>query len=128
MQIGLMIGPERGRSRHKVAQLVADAEAAERDGFASIWVPQIPGDFDAFTAITLMGQATERIELGTAVLPIQTRHPVAMAQAMEAAEPRLPEMRRLGLENASHYSAAQMASNYRAAYERAIGERETHAS
>jgi len=80
MRIGLMLGPERGRYRQKVAQLAADAEAAERDGFTSIWVPQIPGDFDAFTAITLMGQATERVELGTAVLPIQTRHPIAMAQ------------------------------------------------
>ncbi|HTY16707.1 MAG TPA: TIGR03564 family F420-dependent LLM class oxidoreductase [Myxococcota bacterium] len=80
MRIGLMIGPERRRYRHKVAQLTADAEAAERDGFTSVWVPQIPGDFDAFTAITLMGRATERIELGTAVLPIQTRHPIAMAQ------------------------------------------------
>ena len=47
MRIGLMIGPERGRYRHKVAQLVADAEAAEEAGFTSIWVPQIPGDFDA---------------------------------------------------------------------------------
>jgi F420-dependent oxidoreductase-like protein len=75
-----MIGPERGRYRHKVAQLAADAAAAERDGFTSVWVPQIPGDFDALTAITLMGSATERIELGTAVLPIQTRHPIAMAQ------------------------------------------------
>jgi F420-dependent oxidoreductase-like protein len=81
MRIGLMIGPERGRYRHKVAQLVADAEAAEAAGFTSIWVPQVPGDFDALTAITLMGQATGRIELGTAVLPIQTRHPIAMAQA-----------------------------------------------
>jgi len=80
MRIGLMLGPERGRYRHKVAQLVADAEAAEQAGFTSIWVPQIPGDFDALTAITLMGHATERIELGTAVLPIQTRHPIAMAQ------------------------------------------------
>lgn len=80
MRIGLMLGPERGRYRHKAAQLAADAEAAERAGFTSIWVPQIPGDFDAFTAITLMGNATERVELGTAVLPIQTRHPIAMAQ------------------------------------------------
>jgi F420-dependent oxidoreductase-like protein len=80
MRISLMIGPERGRSRHKVAQLIGDARAAEQYGFTSIWVPQIPGDFDAFTAITLMGQATERIELGSAVLPIQTRHPIAMAQ------------------------------------------------
>ncbi len=80
MRIGLMLGPERGRYRDKVAQLMADAAAAERARFTSIWVPQIPGDFDALTAITLMGQATERIELGTAVLPIQTRHPIAMAQ------------------------------------------------
>ncbi len=80
MRIGLMMGPERGRSREKPAQLAADALAAERDGFTSIWLPQIPGDFDAFVAITLVAQATERIELGTAVIPIQTRHPIAMAQ------------------------------------------------
>ena len=80
MRIGLMLGPERGQYRHKVAQLIGDAEAAEQAGFTSIWVPQIPGDFDALTAVALMGQATERIELGTGVLPIQTRHPIAMAQ------------------------------------------------
>ena len=80
MRIGVMIGADRGRYRHKAAQLVADARAAEEAGFTSIWVSQVPGDFDAFTAITLMGQATERIELGTAILPIQTRHPIAMAQ------------------------------------------------
>jgi F420-dependent oxidoreductase-like protein len=75
-----MMGPERGRYRQKVAQLAADAAAAERDGFTSIWLPQIPGDFDAFVAVALAAQATERIELGTAVVPIQTRHPIAMAQ------------------------------------------------
>lgn len=80
MRIGLMMGPERGRYRQKVTQLAEDAAAAERDGFSSIWLPQIPGDFDAFVAITLAAQATERIELGTAVVPIQTRHPIAMAQ------------------------------------------------
>lgn len=79
MRIGVMLGPERGY-REKVAHLMADAAAAEAAGFTSIWVPQIPGDFDAFVAMTLMGQATERIELGTAVMPIQTRHPIAMAQ------------------------------------------------
>ncbi len=80
MRIGLMLGPERGQYRHKVARLIADAEAAEQAGFTSLWVPQIPGDFDAFTMITLLGRATQRVELGTAVLPIQTRHPIAMAQ------------------------------------------------
>ena len=58
MRIGLMIGPEKGRYRDKVAKLVADAEAAEAAGFTSIWVPQIPDDFDALTAVALMGQVT----------------------------------------------------------------------
>ena len=75
-----MIGAEKGRYREKVTRLIADAEAAEHAGFASIWVPQVPNDFDALTAIALMGRATSRVELGTAVMPIQTRHPVAMAQ------------------------------------------------
>jgi F420-dependent oxidoreductase-like protein len=80
MEIGLMIGPDKGRYAEKAARLVADAEAAERAGFTSIWVPQLPSDFDALTAVALMGRATERVELGTAVVPIQTRHPIAMAQ------------------------------------------------
>ncbi|HVJ97141.1 MAG TPA: TIGR03564 family F420-dependent LLM class oxidoreductase, partial [Acidimicrobiia bacterium] len=80
MRIGLMIGPERGRYREKVPKLIADAVAAEQAGFTSIWFPQVPDDFDAMTAVALMGQATERIEIGTAVVPLQTRHPIAMAQ------------------------------------------------
>jgi F420-dependent oxidoreductase-like protein len=80
VRIGLMIGPERGRYREKVPKLIADAVAAEQAGFTSIWFPQVPDDFDAMTAVALMGQATERIEIGTAVVPLQTRHPIAMAQ------------------------------------------------
>jgi F420-dependent oxidoreductase-like protein len=65
-------------------------------------VPQIPGDFDAFTAITLMGQATERIELGTAVVPIQTRHPIAMAQEVMSVQAVCEGRLTLGL-GASHH-------------------------
>src|SRR6187455_2215485 len=72
MRIGLQIGPERGRYEQKVAKLVADARAAEELGFASVWTPQIPGDFDAMTAVALMGDGTSRIEIGTAVVPLQT--------------------------------------------------------
>ena len=43
-------------------------------------MPQVPDDFDGLTAVALMGQATSSIELATAVMPIQTRHPIAMAQ------------------------------------------------
>lgn len=103
MRIGLMIGPEKGRYRQKVVQLAADAKAAEEAGFASVWVPQIPGDFDAFTAIALMGQATERIELGTAVLPIQTRHPIAMAQEFLSVQAVCEGRFALGLGTSHHW-------------------------
>ena len=81
MRLGLMIGSDRDRPRHeRVAGLVADVQAAETAGFASFFIPQIPGYLDAMTAIALMGAATQRIEIGTAVVPVQTRHPLVMAQ------------------------------------------------
>ena len=106
MRIGLMIGPEKGRYREKVARLVADAEAAERAGFDSIWVPQIPNDFDALTMVTLMARATTRIELGTAVLPIQSRHPIAMAQQALSTQAVCDGRLTLGL-GASHHWIVQ---------------------
>jgi F420-dependent oxidoreductase-like protein len=75
-----MVGPERGRYASKVERLCADARWAEDAGFASVWVPQIPDEFDALTAAALLGTVTSRIEIGTAVVPVQPRHPVALAQ------------------------------------------------
>ena len=49
MRIGVMVGPERGRYRTKVDRLRADARWADEAGLASVWVPQIPDDFDALT-------------------------------------------------------------------------------
>jgi F420-dependent oxidoreductase-like protein len=81
MRIGLMIGSDKERSRaDRLAGLLDDGKAAESDGFASFWIPQVPGYLDALTAVALLGQVTERIEIGTAVVPIQTRHPLIMAQ------------------------------------------------
>src|SRR3954453_22005117 len=108
MRIGLMIGPERGHARNKAATLVADARAAEAAGFASLWVPQIPNDFDAMTAITLMGRATTRAELGTAVVPIQTRHPVAMAQQALSTQAVCEGRLTLGLGPSHHWIVEDM--------------------
>lgn len=81
MRIGLMIGSDTERPRpERLGGLVDDVRAADRDGFTSMWIPQVPGYLDAMTAIALAGHETEHIELGTAVVPIQTRHPIAMAQ------------------------------------------------
>jgi F420-dependent oxidoreductase-like protein len=80
MRIGLMIGPERGRYRTKVERLQADARWAEAAGLSTVWIPQIPDEFDALTAAVLVGTETSRIEIGTAVVPVQPRHPIALAQ------------------------------------------------
>jgi F420-dependent oxidoreductase-like protein len=81
MRIGLMVGSDKERSRaDRLAGLLDDGRAAESEGFASFWIPQVPGYLDAMTAVALLGQVTERIEIGTAVVPIQTRHPLIMAQ------------------------------------------------
>lgn len=79
MRIGVMVGPERGRYRTKVERLRSDARWADEAGLASVWVPQIPDDFDALTAAALIGEATTRVEIGTAVIPVQPRHPIALA-------------------------------------------------
>ena len=73
MRIGLMVGPERGRYASKVERLRADARWAEEAGLASVWVPQVPDDFDALTGAAIVGAATTRIEIATAVVPIQPR-------------------------------------------------------
>lgn len=81
MRIGLMVGSDKERSRaDRLAGLIDDGVAAEGDGFTAFWMPQVPGYLDAMTAVALLGQATDRIEIGTAVVPIQTRHPMIMAQ------------------------------------------------
>jgi F420-dependent oxidoreductase-like protein len=80
VRIGIMVGPETRRYGAKVDQMVGDARAADEAGFATAWIPQLPQDFDAMTAVALMGRETSRIELGTAVVPLQSRHPIALGQ------------------------------------------------
>jgi F420-dependent oxidoreductase-like protein len=81
MRIGMMVGSDKERPRsERLTGLIDDGVKAEAAGFHSFWFPQVPGYLDAMTAIALLGQATSTIELGTAVVPIQTRHPMIMAQ------------------------------------------------
>jgi F420-dependent oxidoreductase-like protein len=108
VRIGLQTGPERGRYREKVARLIAGAQAAEAAGFDSVWVPQIPDEFDALTALALMGHATSRIELGTAIVPIQSRHPVAMAQQALSTQAVCEGRLTLGLGSSHHWIVNDM--------------------
>lgn len=59
--------------------LVERAIDAEQAGFRTGWLPQV-GTVDALTALALAGRDTDRIELGTAVVPTYPRHPVMLAE------------------------------------------------
>jgi len=82
MKIGLFSGADCTTP----SALVARGVDAEARGFTSLWVPQTPF-FDALTALAAVALRTSSIELGTGVVPIQTRHPATMAQqALSVAE------------------------------------------
>jgi F420-dependent oxidoreductase-like protein len=79
MRIGLFISDVSG-AQTSIDEMLANARAAEALGFSTGWVPHIPWSLDGLTALALAGQVTNRIELGTAVMPTYPRHPMAMAQ------------------------------------------------
>jgi 5,10-methylenetetrahydromethanopterin reductase len=78
MRIGIGIG-EISNQGSGIDGLLAQAQRAERDGFASAWFANIFG-VDAIMMAALCGRVTKTLELGTAVVPTYPRHPHAMAQ------------------------------------------------
>jgi F420-dependent oxidoreductase-like protein len=74
MRIGVMPG-----GSDPLGALAAHARQLEARGFHTLWVPQVFG-LDAVTTCAVLGRETQRIELGTAVVPTQPRHPTALAQ------------------------------------------------
>ena len=76
MRIGVVIG-RTGGWRDAVGDLAADYERAVEASVHSVWMTQHLG-FDALTLMASWG--TTGPELGTAVIPAPTRHPVPLAQ------------------------------------------------
>ncbi len=77
MKIGVMLG---GAGRKVTLEDVVErACMLERRGFDTAWVPNVFG-LEAVTLAALIGRRTQRIEVGTAIVPTQPRHPAALAQ------------------------------------------------
>ena len=56
---------------------VQRAQEAERLGYESVWVTQLPDARDAALVLAAYAAATKSVRLGTGVLPIYTRHPTS---------------------------------------------------
>ena len=83
MRIGVVIGRPGGYG-DTLSQLVAEYEQARAAGVSSVWMTQHLG-FDALTLISSWGVEGD-VEVGTAVIPVQTRHPVVLAEQALTAE------------------------------------------
>ena len=79
MRIGLTV-PTPGENPD-LGTLLTAMERADALGLHAVWMPNVSSrGFDAPTALALGGARTQRVELGTFVVPTFTRHPVVMAQ------------------------------------------------
>ena len=78
MKIGLSAGGTFDR-------MVEQVQEAEADGFDTMWFAGGIG-MDPLTVIAAAGRATDRIELGTSIVPTYPRHPTAMAQQAVAVQ------------------------------------------
>jgi alkanesulfonate monooxygenase SsuD/methylene tetrahydromethanopterin reductase-like flavin-dependent oxidoreductase (luciferase family) len=74
MSVGAYILP-----RDDLAAAVSLVRRAEDLGYESVWVTHGLGR-DSFLVLAAYGHATRRVGLGSGVVPIYPRHPVAMAQ------------------------------------------------
>jgi F420-dependent oxidoreductase-like protein len=79
MRIGVFVSETWGPPS-TLAQVQQRAAEAERLGFSSAWTPYLPWSVDALAAIQAAGSVTERIEVGTAVVPTYLFHPLALAR------------------------------------------------
>ena len=108
MKIGVMIGPERGDAARKVKRLLEEIAWAENAGIPTAWVPQVPSDMDALQMVALLGMHTSRIELGTAVVPLQAQHPVALARQALTAQAIAGGRLTLGVGPSHHWIVTDM--------------------
>jgi F420-dependent oxidoreductase-like protein len=72
------------------------ATQSEEQGFHGMWLGSAFG-FDPVMALALAGGATDRIELGVAVVPTWPRHPLVMAQQAATASAACDGRFRLGI-------------------------------
>src|SRR5947209_2192465 len=111
MRIGVMIDQSApGGGAASVDQLIGQIAARANDGHTSAWFANVWGA-DALSILGLAGRVVPGIELGTAVVPIYTRHPSAMAQQALTVQGAIQGRLTLGL-GLSHKSVVEQRWGY----------------
>jgi len=63
------------------AHQLAYIRQVETSGYDSVWIPEVMGT-DAFTVLAAASQVTQRLRLGTGIVPIYTRTPTTLAMTI----------------------------------------------
>src|SRR5271166_1612306 len=88
-----------------LARIVDYARQIERRGFPGIWVTDSLGrgrpSLDPLVVLGALSVATQRIELGTAVLQVSLRHPVELAHRVQSVQALSAGRLRLGVGSGS---------------------------
>jgi F420-dependent oxidoreductase-like protein len=100
MRIGVIVNQTARGQPLSIEQLIEQVASIARDGFSAATFAHTSG-VDALTVIALAGRVVPEVELATGVVPIFTRHPVAMAQQALTAQAGIGGRLTLGI-GASH--------------------------
>jgi len=79
------------------SELVSTIEQAERQGIHAAWMTTGGARLDSITVFAAAAQRTERIKLGTSIVPTFPRHPLVMVQQTQVVAQLAPGRFRLGV-------------------------------
>lgn len=77
MQIGIF-STTTSNGHSTIDEIIADVQTAEAQGFHTYWSSQV-FSHDALTLFGIVARETDRIEMGTSVVPTYPRHPAMLA-------------------------------------------------
>lgn len=80
MDISLSIVGLSAGATSPVDSLVGNLTRIRDEGFRRVWMAQMPWDADLTTVLGIAFREVEGIEIGSAVIPIQSQHPMQLAQ------------------------------------------------
>jgi 5,10-methylenetetrahydromethanopterin reductase len=104
--VGIAISAWAGSDNKSVDDVVVAVQAAANAGFHTVWLPQTL-TVDALTALAVAARLVPGVRVGTAVVPIQGRHPIPLAQqALTVAQAAGPGRFTLGL-GVTHPAASE---------------------
>jgi 5,10-methylenetetrahydromethanopterin reductase len=80
MDISLSIVGLSAGAASPVDSLVGNLSKIRDEGFRRVWMAQMPWDADLTTVLGIAFREVDGIEIGSAVIPIQSQHPMQLAQ------------------------------------------------